>query len=424
MRVGSWLAKTGIVLGMMIWAPLSTAANIRGELDLQSGYATNTSDSLDAALGERNRWDQDFRLRLMGSKTLAAGWGVNIDYLVEARQGGDVALKRKQYADAPAFYVDPQRRTLLRLNHAITDSRQRFLAHRLDRLALTYSGSNLVLRIGRQALTWGSGLVFHPMDLFNPFPPNATDTRYKPGADMLYGQWLFNNGDDIQMVAVPRRDPASGSVNTRQSASGFKWHGFAGKGEPLGIDLLLARNYQADIIGLGLGGRLKGASWSIEAVPTHLESSVWETSLLFNFQYAWAWAGKNINGFFELFHNGFGVNGKGNTLDSLPMPLVERFARGELFTVSKNYLALGASIQWTPRITLKPSVITNLNDSSVLLIGQAEYSLTQNTSLTAGFQWGGGGGRAEYGGGLETGEDSEVFVRSPNQVFARFTRYF
>jgi hypothetical protein len=60
------------------------------------------------------------------------------------------------------------------------------------------------VRVGRQALTWGSGLVFRPMDLFNPFSPTATDTEYKPGADMVYVQQVFADGSDLQLIVVPR----------------------------------------------------------------------------------------------------------------------------------------------------------------------------------------------------------------------------
>ena len=75
---------------------------------------------------------------------------------------------------------------------------------RIDRLSIAYTGAHLVVRAGRQALTWGAGLVFRPMDLFDPFAPDATDTEYKPGTDMLYGQYLFDDGSDLQAVIVPR----------------------------------------------------------------------------------------------------------------------------------------------------------------------------------------------------------------------------
>ncbi|MDX2497114.1 MAG: hypothetical protein QNL11_04335, partial [Desulfobacterales bacterium] len=45
------------------------------------------------------------------------------------------------------------------------------LYHRLDRFFLALQPNWGSVRIGRQALTWGNGLIFNPMDLLNPFAP-------------------------------------------------------------------------------------------------------------------------------------------------------------------------------------------------------------------------------------------------------------
>jgi hypothetical protein len=36
------------------------------------------------------------------------------------------------------------------------------------------------------------------MDLVNPFDPASIDTEYKAGDDMLYVQYLQDNGNDMQ----------------------------------------------------------------------------------------------------------------------------------------------------------------------------------------------------------------------------------
>ena len=65
--------------------------------------------------------------------------------------------------------------------------------------------------------------MFHPGDILAPFAPNATDTSYKPGVDMLYGQYLFASGADLQAVWVPRALVAGGAVDV--NASTFALHG-------------------------------------------------------------------------------------------------------------------------------------------------------------------------------------------------------
>ncbi len=412
-----------IALCLVLSVHEAAHAGIKGEVDLESGYAANTHDSLDAALGEQRRWDQSLTARFMWSDTFSSGWNFDAAYLAVARYGLGVELLRKERANDPFFPVDPDRTALWHLNHVLTDRDQTYTEHRLDRLSAGYSTSHLVLKVGRQALTWGSGLVFHPMDLFNPFPPNATYTAYKPGTDMLYGQWLFESGSDVQGVAVPRRDLNTGNVTEDQSSAGIKWHGFFGRDQTISMDLLLAQNYRTQVFGVGVSGPLSGATWNVEVVPTRSDDNSVLTSFLANAQYAWVGNEKNVNAYIEYFHNSFGVSGTGHTLSDLPVSLTERLSRGELFTMSSNYLGTGVDIQWTPLWDLKPSVISNLDDASILLIGQAIYSLTQNTNLTLGFQWGLGGRGTEYGG-LETVQGSGIYAVPANQAYIRLTWYF
>ena len=89
-------------------------------------------------------------------------------------------------------------RRLFDLTSIITESREDALLHRVDRLWLGYTSEKAVLRFGRQALSWGNGLFYAPMDLVNPFDPAAIDTEYKAGDDMLYLQYLRDSGDDVQ----------------------------------------------------------------------------------------------------------------------------------------------------------------------------------------------------------------------------------
>jgi hypothetical protein len=412
-----------VSLCIVLSAAATVQAGFKGEIDAEGGYAANTGDSLDAFFGEQRHWDQSLMVRIMWSDTFASDWNVDTAYLADTRRGGGVDLLRRERLYDPLFPRDPDETSLWHLNHVLTDRGQTYTEHRLDRLAVGYSSTHLVLKAGRQALTWGSGLVFHPMDLFNPFPPNATYTTYKLGTDMLYGQWLFNSGADVQAVVVPRRDPETDSVIDDQSSAGIKWHGFLGKDQTIGVDILLARNYETDVLGLGASGPLGGASWNAEVVPARLKDGTFLTSFLTNGQYAWVWNEKNMNWYVEYFHNGFGVSGIGHTLSDLPVSLMDRLSRGELFTVSSNYIATGIDVQWTPLLDLKPAVIANLDDGSVLLICQAIYSLSQNTNVTVGFQWGLGSRGSEYGG-LETAPASGIYATSADQGYARLTWFF
>ncbi|MGA9341586.1 MAG: hypothetical protein WBV61_04565, partial [Rhodanobacteraceae bacterium] len=151
--------------------------------------------------------------------------------------------------------------------------------------------------------------------------------------------------------------------------------------------MLLARDYRADVLGVALGGAIGGASWNAEVVPTRSEDGTTRTALLGSLHYAWTWGTRNIDGYVEYFRNGFGVGGRDNALSTPPAALSVRLARGQLFTVSRNYLAAGMDLRWTPLLDIKPLVIANLDNHSALWVGQAVYSLSQNVNVTAGVQF-------------------------------------
>lgn len=413
-----------ISLLLIIFAQSAYAqSSLKGELDIQDGYASNAANSLDSYLGHQNYWDQKSWLRLMWSKYFASSWNIDTAYYAEEDHGGYVPLSRDKLISYPQYYIDPQKVSAFRLSQDISNKGLTYTTQRIDRLSVGYSGPHLVMKIGRQALTWGSGLVFHPMDLFNPFAPNATYTSYKPGSDMLYGQWLFSGGSDIQCVVVPRRNYSTGKFDIKSSSSGIKWHGFIGEDQSIGVDLLAARDYQSNVLGLGINAMIEDSTWNFEIVPTRSSNGVVYTSILVNAQYASVVDQKNVNYFIEYFRNGFGTGNSMKYLDSLPSVLVTRMARGNVFTVSRDYVVFGADIQWDPLLILKPSLISNLDDGSEFLILQTVYSLTQETSVTAGAQWGIGSLGTEFGG-LETAQNSGVYDTPSNRVYARFTWAF
>jgi hypothetical protein len=411
-------ALFGIVVAMMPAAH----AQLRSEVKLENTAYANRGQSVDASLGQRDRSNRSLKLRLMWQHAFAhSGWSLDSAYQLDVDQGGEVRLQRSLRQAFPSLYTDSQQRNWWPLSRSISDHGAHRSSQRLDRLSLDYAGEHLVLRIGRQALTWGNGLVFRPMDLFNPFAPDATDTEYKPGSDMLYGQWLFDDGSDLQAVVVPRRDALDRKLASNSSAAGIKWHRQFGSRRPLDVDLMLARDGHADVLGISLGGALGGASWNAEAVPTRLRDGGVRTSLLLNMQYAWSWHGRSVNGYAEVFRNGLGVSDQ-RPLQHLPPALIERLARGELFTVSRRYLALGADVQWTPLLTLRPGLIGNLDDGSTLVTGQAVYSLSQDVTLTAGVRWPLGGYGSEYGG-LAVATGMPLYATPARSVYLRLTWY-
>lgn len=57
--------------------------------------------------------------------------------------------------------------------------------------------------LGRQAVSWGNGMVYAPMDLFNPFAPTVVDQDHKAGDDLILVERLFSSGNDAHGLSSP-----------------------------------------------------------------------------------------------------------------------------------------------------------------------------------------------------------------------------
>jgi len=268
--------------------------------------------------------------------------------------------------------------------------------HRLDRLNLTYTPSWGSLQIGRQALTWGNGMVFNPMDLFNPFAPTSVQRDYKVGDDMILGQVNFGRHEG-QVLYVPRRDAASGELSNSQSSFAGKVHFGL---DALEADIMAARHYDDDVFAWGATGYLGEAAWRLNAVYTLVGQAYGQDNflqLVANLDYAWLWGGKNVYGLLELFYNGLGDSDDyAQSLESAYTS--NRLSRGDLFTLGRYYMAGLLQIELHPLVRNHWTVIANLADPSGLVQPQLLWDAATNVQVILGAQWHWGADGTEYGG--------------------------
>jgi len=286
--------------------------------------------------------------------------------------------------------------------------------HRFDRLAAQYRQGSWGVTIGRQAISWGNGLVFQPMDLFSPFAPTTVDRDYKAGDDLLLIEKLFADGSDLQLLAVFRRD-AEQDVTGQSDSLGLKWHGYAGNSE---FELIAGKHYRDQVYGFTARLPLHGALLRWDVVANRLaEDSDWKVSTVMNLDYSFALAEKTVYVFFEYFHNSFGVSELPDSPVALPQPLLDRLGRGEVFNLMRDYIAGGGTIQWHPLWTQSLTVIANLHDSSSLLQTQMTYEPGDHSRFEFGVVLPFGRAGDEFGGiplagdGITTGGASQGYLR-------------
>jgi hypothetical protein len=411
--------RTVLLLLVLLVTTSARAVGFAGRFKLDVNRYDAGTDSPEAAVGYQIGSDLTAQLRLELNQGFGP-WDIDAAWELEARYGSAVKREAAVAAAFPSSNISADENNYWDLDDDLVDSNSILISQGLDRLSLGYTQPDYVVRVGRQALTWGAGLVFHPMDLMNPFEPVANDTAYKRGADMAYGQWLLPDGSDIQLALVPHKQ--RGATDPDADKGTYALYGNL-VGASLQWNLLLAHDRADTVLGIGASGSLGGAVWNLELIPTRLHNGTTKTSALVNITRSGTLLNRNINSFAEYYHNGFGEPDSGYSVTQLSPDLLARLQRGQQFVTARDYLALGTTWEGTPLLQLIPTLIFNLRDQSALFDTQINWSLSDNTALKAGLRLPVGARGTEFGG-LELVPGDQLYLARSTQACVWLEAYF
>ena len=332
--------------------------------------------------------------------------------------------------------IDDDRR-LVDLTWTIAEKDSYIWYHRLDRLNLTIPAERGFLRLGRQAVTWGNGMLFNPMDMFNPFAPTDIDRDYKVGDDIAFAQIDLSDYGNFQMLYVPRRDPDDHKVKWSESSLAGKVHLFWGTTE---FDVMGGMHYNDWVIGGGVTGYLGQAAYRVDATWTFLQnvdwiyaySNTWSfvdknmkskdgyPAVVANIDYSWVWFGLNFYGYIEYYYQGIGHP---DPLDSLrDKDLLEKMDRGEIFFLGQSYGSGHIMLELHPLVKLYLTNITNLYDYSGTIQPRLVWDVTQDIQATLGSNLVYGYRGTEFGGYTLPG--TNLRSKGPNSLYVWLAYYF
>lgn len=363
-------------------------SQLSGHLRGQSTLAKYRDNHILSRVEDRDSFiDGSLDLRLNGELFLSD----NVSFSLAYELAGSGGQSRRAISKLPAAgglsplfatATPSDDRQLFDLTRILSDGDSQVIYNRIDRLVLSFNSDYGTLKLGRQALTWGNGLIFNPADLVNPFGPADIIRDYKTGSDMLLYQHGGTLLSDFQLAYVPRRSLEDGELEGAQATFGSKVRFSANE---LDLDLLALYHYQDMVIGAGLTGFLGGAvyrtDWTLTFLqddPNH-ESYV---SAVANLDYSWVLQNKNWYGSVELYYNGLGADSPEEALADAA--LMERFSRGELFVTGKWYLDSTLQYEAHPLLNCFVSMIYNVRDQSFLLQPRLVWDMSQSTQLLTG----------------------------------------
>jgi hypothetical protein len=384
-------------------------------------------------VGTGNYLNLDTNLRI-NNDIFFSDWG-HLETQYEAILAGGKAQEKQQelrtifpnFEGSTLFFGAPLNddSRFMDLTDTIKEDDSYILAQRLDRLNFTFKGAWGFVRVGRQAVTWGNGLIFNPMDLFNPFPPADIQRDYKVGDDMALAQLALPYSADLQLLYVVRRDPQTHNVEADQNSLAGLLQFAAGT---TGFDILATRHYDDYVVGLGSSGIWGGTAWRLDTTATFLNDGQGENtknylSAVANMDYAWVWWQKNFYGLLEFYYNGLGESDYPGALSN--PAITKRLTRGELFVLGKYYSAAELQVELHPLFKVFFTAINNIQDPSGLLQPRAVWNITQNLDMIIGaniFYGDNGSPGSEFGGFIIPG--TNIHSRSPDSAYLWFNYYF
>ena len=264
--------------------------------------------------------------------------------------------------------------------------------HYVDRFYYKQMFSAAEMVIGRQRISWGTGRVWNPTDLFNPVSPSSFAKIEKDGVDAASLKYFLGQFTDLMLV-----------VNPEQNASANFGGRFRTNIHEMDWSLVAGYFDRRIVIGGDMASNLFAAGIRAEAILSALRSDFHSNFVKYivglDNQFT-----PELYALVEYHYNGEGSTERG-AYD------LRRLAAGEILNVGKNYLIIEGLYLAHPLVTLSLSLTGNLNDGSHLVNGAIAYSAAADFLLYAGCQ-------------LSIGEDRDEYWYYPSSVYLKGEIYF
>lgn len=326
---------------------------------------------------------------------------------LEGRTGYMNKLKKKSPDDSEQVFY---------LTQEYVDENGEAAYHRLDRMYLEYTGSDINIRLGRQALTWGSGKVFNPVDMMNPYAPTDTIRDYKNGSDMFVLQAYTGYFEDVQAAVVPRRNPDTQEFEYNRSSAAMKLKDYLGETD---FEMVFGTHYGDKFAGGGFSSFLGEALFRADFIAANGEFRNYVNAVA-NIDYSWLFLEKNTYGFIEFYYNSLGAESVNKLTKD--RQLMEKLERSDIYLRDRYYTAAGLRYELHPLINLHFSMIYNLRDASFIAQPRMEWDIRENMRIISGLDLPGGNLGSEFGGFYDY--NGGGVIAPAKRVYAQVTLYF
>ena len=143
------------------------------------------------------------------------------------------------------------------------------MGYEIDRAVYQQRFKSTTVSLGRQAIDWGSGRFWQPLNVFGSFAPTDLDTDYKPGIDAARLDWFPSNFSSLTAVYALSPNDNAAVDKTTNAVVHYKNQ----VGEESEFSLLAGSVIGNRVLGASFESTWSGVGWRVEALQTKFKTT-------------------------------------------------------------------------------------------------------------------------------------------------------
>jgi hypothetical protein len=262
--------------------------------------------------------------------------------------------------------------TWLDLDWTLRDDSNLFWRHRFYRLFGQADAGDWQVRAGRQLVAWGTGKIWNPTDVLNPYQPLSIERDERQGVDALYARRELGALSRVEAAYAPMSNWGASTAVSRIHANAAETDVSLMGGKPALGDgaWMVGGDAARDVSGSGLH-----AEWAYTGGPQPgwRYAVGWERTIQSPAPLKDAWL------LAEYYHNGLGQ----------ASPAAYDYASlltGRQPYLARDYLGFAFREDIHPLLKAEAYVIWNLNDGSAFVGPLLSWDVFSSLVVSAGWQ--------------------------------------
>jgi hypothetical protein len=245
-----------------------------------------------------------------------------------------------------------------------------------------------LVRFGRQRIAWGTGKIWNPTDVLNPYQPIAVERDQRRGVDAAYLRQGLGDLSQAELAYVlADRWPEAALLG--------RLRGHFGEYDVAAMGGKVPGSSNTWIVGGDWAGNLWDGTLRGEWSYTDLKGERTYGKLNVGYEYTFpaeskAWVLRDATAMIEYLHNGAGV-------EDTRRYNVGLLLTGKEIALARDYVGLSYSKDLHALLKLELLLITNCTDGSQFFSPTLDWSVVEDLHVLAGFQRFGGPKRTELG---------------------------